>query len=183
MRVPFASGFLILFTFIGTFTYVNFHLMSIGLSPMTLGLVYLVFLPSMLTTPLAGKLTSRVGDKIGIISTLALAVVGLTAVVSASLSPILMGLTFIGIGTFLAQAVATGLVGRRAAAGNKVRPSRLILIENERFYTGIEKAVVDLTNASAQGKEPIIDEATRGRLLDAFKAESKVIVRSGESEE
>ncbi|UIK01514.1 hypothetical protein LZK82_27910 (plasmid) [Rhizobium leguminosarum] len=88
MRVPFASGFLILFTFIGTFTYVNFHLMSIGLSPMTLGLVHLVFLPSMLTTPL-----SRVGEKIGIISTLALAVVGLTAVVSASLSPILMGLT------------------------------------------------------------------------------------------
>jgi hypothetical protein len=56
-------------------------------------------------------------------------------------------------------------------------------IENERFYTGIEKAVVDLTNASAQGKEPIIDEATRGRLVDAFKAESKVIVRAGESEE
>ncbi|NEK18451.1 MFS transporter [Rhizobium leguminosarum] len=132
LRRAFAIGFLILFTFIGTFTYVNFHLVSIGVSPMTLGLVYLVFLPSMLTTPLAGKLTSRVGEKIGIISTLVLAVVGLTALVSPTLSLVLMGLALIGIGTFLAQAVATGLVGRRALT-DKAGASGIYLAC---YYTG-----------------------------------------------
>ena len=53
LRAAFAIGFCILFAFIGTFTYVNFVLVrapySVG--PMGLGVVYLVFLPSVLTTP------------------------------------------------------------------------------------------------------------------------------------
>ncbi|MDP1908102.1 MAG: MFS transporter, partial [Hyphomicrobium sp.] len=56
LRAAFAIGFLILFAFIGTFTYVNFVLVrppfSVGM--MMLGVVYFVFLPSILTTPLAG---------------------------------------------------------------------------------------------------------------------------------
>ena len=57
LRNAFAIGFLILFVFIGTFTYVNFQLTAapLSLSPMSLGLVYFVFLPSMITTPLAGR--------------------------------------------------------------------------------------------------------------------------------
>jgi predicted MFS family arabinose efflux permease len=56
LRVSFAIGFLILFAFIGTFTYVNFVLARppIALSAMGLGLVYFVFLPALVTTPLAG---------------------------------------------------------------------------------------------------------------------------------
>ena len=46
LRACFAIGFLILFVFIGTFTYVNFQLVAtpLSLSPMALGLVYFVFL-------------------------------------------------------------------------------------------------------------------------------------------
>ena len=57
LRTSFAIGFLILFAFIGTFTYVNFVLARapLALSPMALGLVYFVFLPALLTTPLAGR--------------------------------------------------------------------------------------------------------------------------------
>ena len=57
MRYAFGIGFLVLFVFIGTFTYVNFQLVAppLSLSPMALGLpVYFGFLPSMLTTPFAG---------------------------------------------------------------------------------------------------------------------------------
>src|SRR3712207_7776974 len=52
-----------LFVFIGTFTYVNFVLVRppVSLSPMALGFVYFVFLPSMLTTPLAGRIARRIG--------------------------------------------------------------------------------------------------------------------------
>src|SRR5439155_3869663 len=68
----FAIGFLILFTFIGTFTYVNFVLTgsAIGLTPMQLGFVYFVFVPSIIATPLAGKVAGRLGARTTIIAAL-----------------------------------------------------------------------------------------------------------------
>ena len=107
-------GFLILFAFIGTFTYVNFVLMRapLRLSQMQLGLVYLVFLPSVLTTPLAGRLTSMLGVRSALIGSLALAAAGLPMLLGSSITLVLPGLALIGVGTFLAQATATGYVSR-----------------------------------------------------------------------
>ena len=55
LRAAFAIGFCILFAFIGTFTYVNFVLVRepLSLGMMSLGFVYFVFLPSVVTTLLA----------------------------------------------------------------------------------------------------------------------------------
>jgi len=116
LRSTFAIGFLILFVFIGTYTYVNFHLIAepLSLSPMALGLVYLVFLPSMLTTPLAARIAARSGPGIGIVLTLGVAIAGVLALLSTSLPVVLAGLALIAIGTFLAQAIATGHVSRTA---------------------------------------------------------------------
>src|SRR6185312_16800751 len=63
LRATFGIGFCILFAFIGTFTYVNFVLVAepLSLGRMELGLVYLVFLPSVVTTPLAGHMVQRFG--------------------------------------------------------------------------------------------------------------------------
>ena len=65
LRRGFAIGFLILFAFIGTFTYVNFVLARepFAVSPMALGFVYFVFLPSIFTTPVAGRVASRFGTR------------------------------------------------------------------------------------------------------------------------
>src|SRR5205085_1230934 len=65
LRSAFAVGFLILFAFIGTFTYVNFVLVRppLGLGMMALGFVYLVFAPSIVTTPLAGRAVARYGTR------------------------------------------------------------------------------------------------------------------------
>lgn len=116
LRTSFAIGFLILFAFIGVFTYVNFVLAAqpISLSPMTLGLVYFVFLPSMATTPFAGAVARRVGARSTFIASLALSVAGLPLLLSNALPPILAGLAIVGVGTFFAQATATGFVGRAA---------------------------------------------------------------------
>jgi predicted MFS family arabinose efflux permease len=114
LRRVFAIGFLILFVFIGTYTYVNFRLVALGVAPMALGLVYLVFLPSILTTPFAGKVAGWMGATAGIVLTLGMAVIGLLALLSTSLPVILTGLALVAVGTFLAQAMATGIVGRRA---------------------------------------------------------------------
>lgn len=117
LRACFVIGFLILFVFIGTFTYVNFRLVAapLSLSPMALGLVYFVFLPSMLTTPLAGRVAGGLGPRVGIGATLALAIVGLLLLLTTSLPIVLLGMALIAVGTFLAQAIATGHVGRTAS--------------------------------------------------------------------
>jgi len=117
LRACFTIGFLILFVFIGTFTYVNFQLVAapLSLSPMALGLVYFAFLPSMLTTPLAGRVATGLGPRIGIGATLALAILGLLLLLASSLPVVLSGMALVAIGTFLAQAIATGHVSRTAS--------------------------------------------------------------------
>ncbi|PDS62019.1 MFS transporter [Rhizobium anhuiense] len=132
LRRVFAIGFLILFVFIGTYTYVNFQLIELGVAPMALGLVYLVFVPSILTTPFAGRMSSRLGSTHGIVLTLGLAIAGLVALFSTKLPIILTGLALVAVGTFLAQAMATGVVGRRAVI-DKAGASGIYLAS---YYTG-----------------------------------------------
>src|SRR5262249_39355317 len=116
LRASFGIGFFILFAFIGTFTFVNFVLVAdpLGISPMQLGLVYLVFLPSILTTPLAGRVAQRLGTQPTLWGAWAVAAAGLPLVLVPSLVPILAGLALVGVGTFFAQAAATGFIGRAA---------------------------------------------------------------------
>ncbi|RWC36422.1 MAG: MFS transporter [Mesorhizobium sp.] len=134
LRACFAIGFLILFVFIGTFTYVNFQLVTapLSLSPMALGLVYFVFLPSMLTTPLAGRLAAGLGPRIGIGATLTLAILGLLLLLTTSLPIVLGGMALVAIGTFLAQAIATGHVSRTASR-DRTAASGIYLAS---YYTG-----------------------------------------------
>ncbi|HEY2977969.1 MAG TPA: MFS transporter [Burkholderiaceae bacterium] len=116
LRVSFAIGFLILFAFIGTFTYVNFVLARepIALSAMGLGFVYFVFLPSLLTTPLAGRAVARFGAQRSFRASLAVAGIGLPLLLVPQLVAVVIGLACVGAGTFFAQATATGFVGRAA---------------------------------------------------------------------
>jgi MFS transporter, YNFM family, putative membrane transport protein len=116
LLASFGIGFLILFAFIGTFTYVNFVLARapIALSRMGLGFVYLVFLPSILTTPLAGRAVQRFGTRRTFWGSLALAGAGLPLLLLPDLDPVLVGLMLVGAGTFFAQATATGFVSRAA---------------------------------------------------------------------
>ncbi len=118
LRASFAIGFLILFAFIGTFTYVNFVLVRepLALSRMAVGFVYFVFLPSIITTPLAGRAVERFGTRQTFWGAIALAGVGLPLLLLPDLPAVLGGLALVGAGTFFAQATATGFVGRAATA-------------------------------------------------------------------
>jgi predicted MFS family arabinose efflux permease len=109
-------GFCILFAFIGTFTYVNFVLVAppFGLGMMSLGLVYFVFVPSILTTPFGGRIVRRFGVRATLWSSLGIAAAGLPLVLAGDLSTVIGGLALIGIGTFLAQAAATGFMSSAA---------------------------------------------------------------------
>jgi len=118
LRAAFGIGFCILFAFIGTFTYVNFVLVRepLALGRMALGFVYFVFLPSVVTTPLAGRAVQRFGTRPTVWASLGLAAVGLPLLLVPELPAVIFGLTLIGVGTFFAQAAATGFVGRAALA-------------------------------------------------------------------
>jgi predicted MFS family arabinose efflux permease len=116
LRAAFFLGFIILFVFLATFTYVNFVLARppISLSPMTLGLVYFVFLPSVFTTPLAGKAAVRFGARPTFWASFAVAAAGLPLLLVPELIAIMGGLVLVAVGTFFAQAAATGYVSRAA---------------------------------------------------------------------
>ena len=128
LRRTFAIGFLILFGFIGVFTYVGFVLSQPphSLSMSALGLVFLVFLPSMVTTPMAGSVSRRLGPGVALPASLGLALAGLALMLLPSLVSIMAGMVLVGVGTFFAQAIATGHVGR-IAAGDKAAASGLYL--------------------------------------------------------
>jgi predicted MFS family arabinose efflux permease len=121
-RAAFAIGFCILFAFIGTFTFVNFVLVSapLSLGRMDLGLVYFVFAPSVVTTLFAGKAVARFGTRPAIWSALAVAAIGLPLMLSAHLTYVLTGMVLVGAGTFFAQASATGFVGQAAGENRGV---------------------------------------------------------------
>jgi len=104
------------------------HMLSMG----ALGLVFLVFAPSMLTTPAAGRVTDRFGPNVTVPASLAVALLGLGLLLVPNLLAILAGMTLVGIGTFFAQAVATGHVGR-IAEGDKAAASGLYL---SAYYCG-----------------------------------------------
>jgi predicted MFS family arabinose efflux permease len=130
----FGIGFCILFAFIGTFSYVNFVLVRppLNLGMMSIGFVYCVFLPSIVTTPLAGRAVRWLGTRASLWSGLGLALAGLPLLVLTSLPAVLVGMVLVGVGTFFAQATATGFVGR-AAMTDRVGASGMYLAS---YFTG-----------------------------------------------
>ena len=85
LRAAYGIGFCILLAFIGTFTFVNFVLVRppLSLGMMDLGFVYVVFLPSVVTTLLAGKAVARIGTRATLWVALGVAGLGLPLMLSA----------------------------------------------------------------------------------------------------
>jgi len=130
LRAAFGVGFCILFAFIGTFTYVNFVLVRapLSLGMMGVGFVYLVFLPSIVTTLLAGKVVEMLGMRPSLWGGLAIAALGLPLMLSSHLADVLAGMVLVGVGTFFAQACATGFVGRAARTNRELPAAPTLLV-------------------------------------------------------
>jgi MFS transporter, YNFM family, putative membrane transport protein len=127
-------GFLILFGFIGTFTYVNFRLSRppFELSPTVLGLLYTVFVVSLVATPAAGLTIKRFGHRAALLAGSGISVAGVIMTLSDTLPVVMTGLALVGGGTFFCQAVATGFTGH-VADHAKGAASGLYLTA---YYTG-----------------------------------------------
>ena len=164
LRATFCIGFLILFAFIGTFTYVNFVLVRepLALSRMAVGFVYFVFLPSILTTPLAGHAVARFGTRPTLWGALALAGAGLPLLLLPHLVAVIVGLMFVGVGTFFAQATATGFVGR-AATTDRASASGIYLACY--FFGGIVGSVVLGSSSTISVGPPASPASARHSVL------------------
>lgn len=118
----FAVGFGVLFSFVATFTYVNFHLAAapFNLSAAALGTIFIVYLVGVMTTPLAGRLVRRFGRRRLVIGVLALWICGLLLTLIGNLWIIIAGLA-IGAGCgFIVQTAATASV---AVSAQRARSS------------------------------------------------------------
>nr|GAJ33791.1 hypothetical transport protein BUsg567 [Bradyrhizobium sp. DOA9] len=155
LRAAFGIGFCILFAFIGTFTYVNFVLVRppLSLGMMDLGLVYFVFLPSIVTTLLAGRVAARLGTRPTIWGALAVAGLGLPLMLAPHLGEVLAGMVLVGVGTFFAQAAATGFVGQAAADNRGIASGTYLAC----YFAG-----------------GLVGTAVLGRLFDSFGWEACV---------
>ncbi len=111
----------------------------LAVSAMSLGFVYFVFLPSIFTTPLAGRAVQRFGTRPTFLGSLAVAGVGLPLLVLPSLTAVVAGMVLVAAGTFFAQATTTGFVGR-AATTDHASASGLYLASY--FFGGLVGAAV-----------------------------------------
>ena len=121
----YAIGFGVLFNFIGTFTYVSFHLAAPPylFSPTLLGALFLTYLVSSPIVPWVGRAIALFGRRPFVLGMIALWVVGALLLLAPPVAVIILGLTLCAVCGMVCQAVSTGYVtlaakeGRSSAVG------------------------------------------------------------------
>jgi len=121
----FAIGFAVLFNFVATFTYVNFHLAAPPylFSPTQLGLLFLTYLVSAPILPWAGRAIALFGRRRFVLGIIAAWIVGALVLLAGPVAIIIAGLTLCAVCGMLCQTVSTGYVtltakeGRSSAVG------------------------------------------------------------------
>ncbi|MDQ4060261.1 MAG: MFS transporter [Pseudomonadota bacterium] len=119
LLATYAVGFGVLFTFIATFTYVNFHLAAppFNLSATALGSIFVVYLLGTVMTPMTGRLVARFGRRPLVIRIIGVWIAGLLLTLVPSLPVIIAGLAISAACGFVCQAVSTSLVAVTAGEG------------------------------------------------------------------
>jgi MFS transporter, YNFM family, putative membrane transport protein len=115
----FAIGFAVLFNFVATFTYVNFHLAAPPylFSPTRLGLLFLTYLVSAPILPWAGRAIALFGRRRFVLGIIAVWIVGASLLLAGPVVVIIAGLTLCAVCGMLCQTVSTGYVTLTATAG------------------------------------------------------------------
>jgi len=113
----YAVGFNILFSIVGVFTYVGFHLAAppFELGTAALGAVFLVYLTGLVATPLAGRFLDRTGPRVVLLCALAIAASGVLLTLVPSLTIVLVGLGLCAGGIFASQSAANSYLAKSSA--------------------------------------------------------------------
>ncbi len=113
----YAVGFTILFSLVGTFTYITFYLAEppFSLGPAPLGSIFGVYLVGAVITPLVGKWSDRLPGWKVLSSALFVSTAGVLLTLSHDLWLVISGITLCSSGVFVCQIITNRCIG--AVAG------------------------------------------------------------------
>ena len=116
LLATYVVGFCIMFTLLGTFTYVNFYLAAppFGLSTTALGLLFVVYLVGAVVTPTAGRAIDRFGHRFALVAAFTGGATGVCLTLVHSLPVVMVGLTLACTGVFIANSAGSSYVGSAA---------------------------------------------------------------------
>lgn len=125
----FAVGFNVLFSLVGVFTWITFHLSAAPffLSTTALSSLFFVYLIGLVVTPAAGFLITRVGLRAGIAGAIACSMAGVLLTLSPSLAIVILGLTLVSTGVFIAQTASQSHLRVAAPPGLRVTAAGLYM--------------------------------------------------------
>jgi predicted MFS family arabinose efflux permease len=115
----YAVGFGAMFNFMGTFTYVSFHLAAppFNRSAFFLGSIFVVYLVGSALAPWSGRFIHRLGRRAFVLSALGIWAGGLLLTLLPSVPAIVLGLLIFSTCGILIQATSTGYVAASARSG------------------------------------------------------------------
>ena len=118
----FAVGFIVLFSLVGVFTWITFHLSAppFNLSTTALSSLFFVYLIGLVVTPVAGYLITRVGLRAGIGGAICCSMAGVLLTLAPSLPVVILGLAMLSSGVFIAQTASQSHLRVAAPPGARV---------------------------------------------------------------
>ena len=122
LLATYAVGFNVLFSLVGVFTYITFYLSDppFRLSTAALSYLFVVYLIGLFVTPAAGYVITRVGLLRGIVTAIAISMLGVLITLIPSLPFVILGLALCSTGVFISQASATSYLREAAPEGGRV---------------------------------------------------------------
>jgi predicted MFS family arabinose efflux permease len=125
----FAVGFNVLFSLVGVFTWITFHLSAapFNLGTAALSSLFFVYLIGLVVTPMAGFVITRVGLRAGIAAAICVSISGVLLTLLPSLPVVFLGLAMLSSGVFIAQTASQSHLRVAAPAGARVTAAGLYL--------------------------------------------------------
>jgi MFS transporter, YNFM family, putative membrane transport protein len=125
----FAVGFNVLFSLVGVFTWITFHLSvaPFSLSTTALSSLFFVYLIGLVVTPAAGLLITRVGLRAGIAGAIVCSMAGVLLTLTSSLTVVILGLALVSSGVFIAQTASQSHLRIAAPPGARVTAAGLYM--------------------------------------------------------
>ena len=117
-----ALGFCVLFSLVGSFTYVNLYLAQppFSLSAAGLANLFAVYLLGVVVTPMAGRLIVRHGFLKAVLSTLLVSACGLLLTLLPSLPAVIAGLALSSCGVFICQSATISHIADNVTEGRSL---------------------------------------------------------------
>ena len=113
LLTTYAIGFCVLFTNVAVFTYIPFYLAAppFRLSTAALGWLFVVYLIGAVVTPFGGRWIDAYGHRAGLALAVAIGAGGALLTLASSLPAIIVGLSLVCTGVFIAQTTTSSYIG------------------------------------------------------------------------